>query len=534
MANRGGFRFTSVLVRGVLFCCIVCAALAGVTAALEFSRAVTTPTVVLVAKTPATAASTIVCPAGYDCLMSTEADSRWGAGNYKGYSNTPCALTGGAGSELQVPKFCYMPLVTSVTTRPPVESLARMPGSQLTLETVQVPAGQFPVVTVVQRVAAVEGQPQQEATQGPGAGISSLASKEPAGAREIRQRSAFDSIYDFFAGLIFCQMKSSCDGKCTDTKTDPANCGSCGNQCSAGEPCTDGSCGIICPLGLSECREGSCVDTNADSENCGTCGNICMPGDHCCSGVCVNLRTDNNNCGRCGISCGAGSTCRPTNEPSPSPVASCLYNCNGGYYAKDDRLNCGMGWNGQCGKVCSDGYVCSDYVWANGQVKSTGKYDCVQCAAWGSTPMTQCGNDCKDLLQDNDNCGSCGNRCSGQETCCKGKCIDLTNDFYNCGSCGHGCWPGQVCSNGWCEATCASGFTNCNGKCVDLNSDRLNCGACGRGVWPTYICDKGKIVECPGNTESCKNTCTDLSSDRMNCGSCGFECANGCYQGKCI
>jgi hypothetical protein len=33
-----------------------------------------------------------------------------------------------------------------------------------------------------------------------------------------------------------------CDSKCVNTKTDPKNCGSCGNKCKGNVKCTLGLC----------------------------------------------------------------------------------------------------------------------------------------------------------------------------------------------------------------------------------------------------------------------------------------------------
>jgi len=54
-----------------------------------------------------------------------------------------------------------------------------------------------------------------------------------------------------------CDAKEPCDGQCTDTKWDAANCGGCGIQCADGQRCHDGSC--ICDPPLQLCG-GSCKD----------------------------------------------------------------------------------------------------------------------------------------------------------------------------------------------------------------------------------------------------------------------------------
>jgi hypothetical protein len=130
-----------------------------------------------------------------------------------------------------------------------------------------------------------------------------------------------------------CQCKSSstmCGAECVDTKTDVANCGACGTRCGGGDAgvpmgggtwgCVNGSCAVVCPMGKTECS-GACVDTKTDNGNCGTCGKTCAVSETCtdglccttgqkvCGGKCTSTQTDPQNCGTCGNVC-------PANTPS--------------------------------------------------------------------------------------------------------------------------------------------------------------------------------------------------------------------------
>jgi|GEM_PF-517652 len=77
-----------------------------------------------------------------------------------------------------------------------------------------------------------------------------------------------------------------CNGTCVDVLADPQNCGSCGNVCSLGMTCLNGSC--TCMAGLVACNK-TCTDTKVDPRNCGACGNVCPENAFCVDGVCSNM-----------------------------------------------------------------------------------------------------------------------------------------------------------------------------------------------------------------------------------------------------
>jgi hypothetical protein len=115
--------------------------------------------------------------------------------------------------------------------------------------------------------------------------------------------------------------QACCKGTCTDVKSNPFNCGTCGNivrytcqvcvishwhrtlQCPAGETCCNGVC----------------VSLQSSPSNCGGCsitvryalfflraglltiGMIwqCAAGQACCKGACSSLNVDSSNCGKC-------------------------------------------------------------------------------------------------------------------------------------------------------------------------------------------------------------------------------------------
>jgi sugar lactone lactonase YvrE len=144
----------------------------------------------------------------------------------------------------------------------------------------------------------------------------------------------------------------NCEGSCTETSSDPSNCGACGVSCatSRGEFCAAGTCGC----GTFTSCSGTCVDTNTNASDCGACGHVCDAGQLCQDGACVetcsasytictnsycaNEMEDANNCGACGVACSFGDRC----------VASkCVSDCGGSCTSDQTCVNgvctCGAG-----------------------------------------------------------------------------------------------------------------------------------------------------------------------------------------------
>jgi hypothetical protein len=238
--------------------------------------------------------------------------------------------------------------------------------------------------------------------------------------------------------------QQSCDDRCIDTSSDPANCGSCGNGC-----------------GTLPCCSGVCTDTTSDPAHCGDCQTVCAQGTVCansacvcasgttnCNGTCADLSSDPNNCGVCGNACPSGWICA------------------------NSQCVCADG-NPPCGQTCCEpGAMCSDGT-------------CVIC----TSGQLLCGATCVEPSSDPANCGDCGVNCGGLN-CCGGACVDTTTDPANCGDCGINCGGGSCCGGlcfdtssdpnncGGCGISCG-GLTCCGGACVDTTSDQANCGACG-------------------------------------------------------
>ena len=292
-----------------------------------------------------------------------------------------------------------------------------------------------------------------------------------------------------------CLSATKCGNICVDTNFDPDNCGSCFNECNAGEVCTFGGCRRDCGGGTDQCGD-LCKDLQVDPSNCGACGEVCQEGQVCsagncttqcgpgtakCGDICADTMINTLHCGGCDMPCGPGELCL---------AGSCSLACGGS----------GV----DCGGICTD--------------PNTDPQHCGGCNAPCATDEL-CVN------------GSCDLVCLGGTSICGTTCVDILVDPSHCGGCDAPCAAGEVCNAGTCDLSCGGGTTECGASCIDADIDNAHCGGCDSPCNAGENCAAGvcqPIVDCNGAT-NCAGTCVNTQIDADNCGGCGVMCGVGSY-----
>ncbi|HKQ67782.1 MAG TPA: hypothetical protein VJT73_00510 [Polyangiaceae bacterium] len=384
--------------------------------------------------------------------------------------------------------------------------------------------------------------------------------------------------------------KTQCGAACTDTSSDPQNCGSCSHDCTAlahvssadGVTCAAGKCVVpptSCATGFAHCTangDDGCETDIASAEHCGSCTKACpataplCAGGECltscpaatptqCGNSCVNLDNDAKHCGDCTKACpqpasGGNATC---------DKKSCGFSCNANWHGCPGTSDCADDKDpSRCGPTCmkcpgtSDGDPNGDAVCTNNQCD-------LQCKA----NYTKCSNNtCVNTASDPKNCGTCGHDCTALAnvgtatgvTCSAGKCVvpasacstghahctanpddgcetDITK-AATCNSCVNKCpVDNPVCTPSGCKNSCpANAPTLCNGTtCSNLDNDASHCSDCAKAcVQPasggTTTCDSRKcVVHCFDGSPECAGNCPNYQTDSKNCGTCGHVCAAG-------
>ncbi len=329
---------------------------------------------------------------------------------------------------------------------------------------------------------------------------------------------------------------ADCDGNpddgCETDVTQPGHCGSCTTACPASDPVCSGSgssyaCVTGCPSATQMLCSGSCVDATSSTSDCGACGHACSTSVSGAHAVCVSSA--------CGFACNSGYTGCPASNPTAcDDLASDVNNC------------------GACGRACP-GPTSGGATGAAACVPAGCTVDCASgftaCPAAPALATT-----CVDALNDDGNCGGCGQACGNGEHCVSGTC-QCTGGQHLCGSpaacvdetvsaCGPSCQvctaPANAsasCDGSACQWACNPGYTGCPTAnptaCDALGSDSNNCGACGHACTGGETCQSGGCA-CPAGETLCNETCVNEASDVANCGTCAHSCLGGaCSGGQC-
>lgn len=357
------------------------------------------------------------------------------------------------------------------------------------------------------------------------------------------------------------------------------HCGGCGDECDlahATASCSGGECQVeSCEAPWDRCNtdsaDGCETNLSEDADNCGGCGEVCSDDNGTPS--CVNSE--------CEISCDDDyDDCNDTRDDGCET------------WLARDAHNCGA-----CGQTCEEREGLEAYCDDEGEC---GWSECDP--GFGNCSGNPDGECEENLDTDVENCGHCGGLCTvqnGTPECDDGDCAiadcaagydncnddaddggysdgcetNLLNDEDNCGSCGTNCAVdngGAICVSGECHVeSCEPGYANCNegsddggyadGCETNIASDDENCGGCGDmgidcddafaalNATGRCVASTCQIDDCFDDFDDCDDTAnngceSDLRSDEGDCGQCDRQCmaigtsglpGNECVAGTC-
>jgi len=186
---------------------------------------------------------------------------------------------------------------------------------------------------------------------------------------------------------------------------------------------SDSLVGGGCKEGLSECNL-KCVDLDNDPANCGSCGRACHAGDGCVFGLCGNegalvLGRDGGDASHADSAIG--------NDVSTGDVAT-ADGPSGDGSSGDSTTADGQGGDGQGdGNTCVPPFDTAEHcgdcdTQCSGATPVCGIQGTYKCLAACEAPLEACGAVCVDKFSDENNCGMCGNVCPSA-ICQAGKCV---------------------------------------------------------------------------------------------------------------
>lgn len=123
-----------------------------------------------------------------------------------------------------------------------------------------------------------------------------------------------------------------CGGACIDTTSDSNNCGACGNVCSSGQTCTNGTCTATCQKNPYMTCQGNATIATVNGTT--TCVKTCTSNADCTSGTCeadadgVHSYCTGGGCSGCNnFYCSSDANCDPgtfcSNYPSGYQAHTC-------------------------------------------------------------------------------------------------------------------------------------------------------------------------------------------------------------------
>ncbi len=266
---------------------------------------------------------------------------------------------------------------------------------------------------------------------------------------------------------ITCSTGEACAGFCVDVTSDPANCGSCGNNCPgtahASPSCTDSECraglrgrliALLWPVPAHRSRYAKLLRRlparSRDGHELPAARPSAKPASVACNATRLHglrrqvrrSQTSREHCGSCtkGLRGRSGSCCRRANA-RPTAERSRPATARRVHLGSDHSSNCCASRHSRAGRR--------------------------------PIAMPRC------------NDGSCTFQCNGSLVPCDGACVDAKNDSQKLRTMRQGLLrrPQRVAapaaSTACAACKCNAGLTACGGKCVNTNNDKNNCGSCG-------------------------------------------------------